>query len=60
MDEGAMQEIAKIIALTLKNPSDEAVHAKARDRVKQLCAPFPLYSGLETEGSGETRTDDRH
>ncbi|MGE6228190.1 serine hydroxymethyltransferase [Paenibacillus chitinolyticus] len=47
MDEGAMQVIAKIIALTLKNPSDEAVHEKVRDMVKEVSAQFPLYPGLQ-------------
>ncbi|WP_372010788.1 serine hydroxymethyltransferase [Paenibacillus chitinolyticus] len=47
MDEGAMQVIAKIIALTLKNPSDEAIHEKVRDMVKDVSAQFPLYPGLQ-------------
>lgn len=46
MDEAAMKEIAKIIALTLKNPTSEAAHQEARGRVKHLTAQFPLYSGL--------------
>ncbi|WP_088833287.1 serine hydroxymethyltransferase [Paenibacillus tyrfis] len=47
MNEEAMKTIAKIIALTLKNPSDAAVHDKVRGMVKDLTAQFPLYSGLQ-------------
>ncbi|MCS7460010.1 serine hydroxymethyltransferase [Paenibacillus doosanensis] len=46
MDQEAMKTIAKIIALTLKNPADAAVHDKARGMVKDLTAQFPLYPGL--------------
>ncbi|MCC2683668.1 MAG: glyA [Paenibacillaceae bacterium] len=46
MDTGAMQQIAKIIALTLKNPKDQAAHDKARSMVSELTAGFPLYAGL--------------
>jgi glycine hydroxymethyltransferase len=46
MDQEAMKVIAKIIALTLKNPTDEAVHEKVRGMVKDLTAQFPLYPGL--------------
>ncbi|ULL19511.1 serine hydroxymethyltransferase [Paenibacillus sp. H1-7] len=46
MNEEAMRTIAKIIALTLKNPSDAAVHDKVRGMVKDLTAQFPLYPGL--------------
>ncbi|WP_066188102.1 serine hydroxymethyltransferase [Gracilibacillus timonensis] len=41
--EAEMEEVAKIIALTLKNPSDEATLTEARDRVSALTAKFPLY-----------------
>ncbi|WP_010500446.1 serine hydroxymethyltransferase [Paenibacillus elgii] len=47
MNEEAMKTIAKIVALTLKNPSDAAVHDKVRGMVKDLTAQFPLYSGLQ-------------
>ncbi|MBU7317542.1 serine hydroxymethyltransferase [Paenibacillus oleatilyticus] len=47
MNEEAMKTIAKIISLTLKNPSDAAVHDKVRGMVKDLTAQFPLYSGLQ-------------
>ncbi|NHN33806.1 serine hydroxymethyltransferase [Paenibacillus agricola] len=46
MDEEAMRTIAKIIALTLKNPTDAAVHEQVRGMVKDLTAQFPLYPGL--------------
>ncbi|PUA34553.1 serine hydroxymethyltransferase [Paenibacillus elgii] len=47
MNEEAMKTIAKIVSLTLKNPSDTAVHDKVRGMVKDLTAQFPLYSGLQ-------------
>ncbi|GAA3412913.1 serine hydroxymethyltransferase [Paenibacillus hodogayensis] len=46
MDEQAMKTIAKIIALTLKNPTNEEAHNQARGLVKELTAQFPLYPGL--------------
>ncbi|MNI28257.1 Serine hydroxymethyltransferase [compost metagenome] len=46
MGEEAMKTIAKIVALTLKNPKDEAVHEKARGMVKDLTAQYPLYADL--------------
>lgn len=46
MDEGAMKEIARIIAVTLKNPEDAAAHEKARTMVRELNARFPLYPNL--------------
>jgi glycine hydroxymethyltransferase len=47
MDEAAMKTIAKIIGLTLKNPTDASAHDQARRLVKELTAQFPLYDGLE-------------
>lgn len=38
-----MQEIAEIIATTLKNPDDVSLHAQAKNRVAVLCRQFPLY-----------------
>jgi glycine hydroxymethyltransferase len=38
-----MDEIASIIAFTLKNHEDEAKLAEARERVNALTAKFPLY-----------------
>ncbi|WP_284643110.1 serine hydroxymethyltransferase [Paenibacillus silviterrae] len=46
MDQEAMKTIAKIIALTLKNPTDTTVHEKVRGMVKDLTAQFPMYPGL--------------
>lgn len=46
MDEQAMKEIAGIISLTLKNPEDAAAHEKARVKVRELNARFPLYPDL--------------
>jgi glycine hydroxymethyltransferase len=46
MDQAAMKTIAQIIALTLKNPSDEAALNKAKGMVKDLTAQFPLYPGM--------------
>lgn len=46
-DEEAMKEVAAIIALTLKNPQDEAKHEEARQRVKALCDKFPLYPNMK-------------
>jgi glycine hydroxymethyltransferase len=47
MDTEAMKKIAEIIALTLKNPEDAAVHDQVRGKVKALTEQFPLYRGLE-------------
>ncbi|MEI7025728.1 serine hydroxymethyltransferase [Paenibacillus sp. y28] len=46
MDQEAMKTIAKIIALTLKNPTNESALNQARGMVKELTAQFPLYSEL--------------
>ncbi|MEX2103892.1 MAG: aminotransferase class I/II-fold pyridoxal phosphate-dependent enzyme, partial [Bacilli bacterium] len=43
MDEEAMDEIASIMALVLKNPEDEASYVEAKKRVETLTAKFPLY-----------------
>ncbi|MVP01490.1 MULTISPECIES: serine hydroxymethyltransferase [Paenibacillus] len=47
MGSDAMKKIAKIIALTLKNPSDTAVHEQVRGLVKDVTSQYPLYKGLE-------------
>lgn len=47
MDEAAMKTIAKVIAMTLKNPKDEAVLEQARGLVRDLTAQFPLYPTLK-------------
>lgn len=43
MDEKAMKLIGEVIALTLKNPKDEATLAKATGMVRDLTAQYPLY-----------------
>ncbi|WP_028533390.1 serine hydroxymethyltransferase [Paenibacillus sp. UNC217MF] len=47
MDEAAMCVIGQVIAMTLKQPQDEAVLNKARGMVSDLTAQFPLYSTLK-------------
>src|SRR5690625_5174504 len=46
MDQEAMRNIAKVIAMTLKNPNDAAVHEQARGIVKELTDQYPIYEGL--------------
>ncbi|MFX0560813.1 serine hydroxymethyltransferase [Tepidibacillus infernus] len=46
MDKAAMEEIAEIISMTLKNPTDEAVHQQAKEKVVELVKRFPLYKDL--------------
>ncbi|SFJ25243.1 glycine hydroxymethyltransferase [Paenibacillus sp. UNC496MF] len=46
MGVDAMKTIAEIIAMTLKNPKDEAVLEKARGMVRDLVAQYPLYPGM--------------
>ncbi|USB32891.1 serine hydroxymethyltransferase [Paenibacillus sp. YPG26] len=47
MDEEAMVEIGRIIALTLKSPEDSAVLEQARARVVALTDRFPLYPEMK-------------
>lgn len=47
MDEEAMVEIAKIIALTLRQPKDEATLAEASRRVAELTEKYPLYPEMK-------------
>jgi glycine hydroxymethyltransferase len=42
-DLDAMEEVAQIIALCLKNPEDEAKQKEAAKRVHALTSKFPLY-----------------
>ncbi|WP_181346766.1 serine hydroxymethyltransferase [Thalassobacillus sp. CUG 92003] len=44
--EADMEEIADIMAFTLKNHEDEAKLKEAADRVQQLTSRFPLYQQL--------------
>ncbi|PZD97887.1 serine hydroxymethyltransferase [Paenibacillus sambharensis] len=46
MDTEAMKTIAKVIAMTLKNPKDDAVLEKARGMVSELTAKYPLYPSI--------------
>jgi glycine hydroxymethyltransferase len=47
LDQEAMKSIAKIIALTLKNPEDAAAQEKARAMVDEITSKFPMYPGLQ-------------
>ncbi|WP_167281188.1 serine hydroxymethyltransferase [Paenibacillus lupini] len=47
MDEKAMKVIGEVIAMTLKNPNDEAVLAKATGMVRDLTAQYPLYPNMK-------------
>ncbi len=47
MDEGAMEQIGKVIAATLKAPKDETVLAQARKDVAELTSRFPLYEQVK-------------
>jgi len=47
MGEEAMRTIARVIAMTLKNPKDESVLNKARGIVQELTEQYPLYPDLE-------------
>ncbi|AZN38616.1 serine hydroxymethyltransferase [Paenibacillus albus] len=46
MGVDAMGTIAEVIAMTLKNPKDEAVLTKARGMVSDLMSQYPLYPGM--------------
>lgn len=46
MKEEEMKTIAQVIAMTLKNPEDEATHEQAKSLVAQLVTAHPLYEGL--------------
>lgn len=47
MDEQAMVRIAKIIAMTLKQPKDEATLAEASRLVAELTDQYPLYTEMK-------------
>ncbi|UVI29957.1 serine hydroxymethyltransferase [Paenibacillus spongiae] len=47
MGTDAMKTIAEVIAMTLKNPNDEAILAKARGMVQDLTAQYPLYPTMK-------------
>ena len=44
--EAAMEEIASIISLVLKNSEDKAKHEEAAKRVAALCEKYPMYPNL--------------
>jgi glycine hydroxymethyltransferase len=44
MDEAEMKEVAGIIGEVLRNRDDEGVKEKARERVRDLTARFPVYA----------------
>jgi glycine hydroxymethyltransferase len=46
MKEDAMENIGNIIAMVLKNPKDEQIHAKAKTMVKDVTSQYPLYEQL--------------
>ncbi|TVX89509.1 serine hydroxymethyltransferase [Paenibacillus agilis] len=46
MNEEAMRVIAEVIAMTLKNPTDEATLEQARGKVRALTDQYPLYTQL--------------
>ncbi|URN96042.1 MAG: serine hydroxymethyltransferase [Candidatus Pristimantibacillus lignocellulolyticus] len=46
MDTEAMEVIADVVTMVLKNPEDEAVKEDARAQVRNLTAKFPIYPGL--------------
>ncbi|MCK8488222.1 serine hydroxymethyltransferase [Paenibacillus sp. MBLB2552] len=47
MDEEAMKEIGRIIAIVLKSPKDEALLDKTRKQVSELTDRYPLYPNLK-------------
>ncbi|MBM6997826.1 Serine hydroxymethyltransferase [compost metagenome] len=47
MDEEAMKEIGRIIAVVLKSPKDEALLDKTRKQVSELTDRYPLYPNLK-------------
>ncbi|NQV11658.1 MAG: serine hydroxymethyltransferase, partial [Cyanobacteria bacterium] len=42
-DTEAFEEVAEVIADRLQKPTDAVVELRCRERVKALCARFPLY-----------------
>lgn len=44
-DTAAFAEVADVIADRLLNPNDDAVQARCKERVLNLCTRFPLYAG---------------
>lgn len=46
MKEAEMDQIADFIDTVLQRPTDEALQASVRDKVKELCMRFPFYSRI--------------
>ncbi|NLW35231.1 serine hydroxymethyltransferase [Syntrophorhabdus aromaticivorans] len=46
MKEGEMEIIADLIDAVLQRPTDEALQAETRGRVRALCMKFPFYSRI--------------
>lgn len=46
MDQAAMEEVATLIAMTLKNPEDQNIHEEVKKRVASLTERYPLYPEL--------------
>ena len=44
LKEADMDVVGEIIGLVLNNPQDEAVKARARNLVTELCEKYPLYA----------------
>ena len=47
-DEQAFAEVADVIADRLLNPEDDAIQARCKERVLDLCRRFPLYAVAST------------
>jgi glycine hydroxymethyltransferase len=47
-DEQAFTDVADVIADRLLNPEDDAVQARCKQRVLDLCGRFPLYAAAST------------
>lgn len=46
MKEEQMKEVGRLIAEVVHNLGDEAVYARVRGKVRELCQAFPLYPDL--------------
>lgn len=46
MDLKAMEEIAEIISMILKNPDNNEIHQQASNKIDSLVKKFPLYNDL--------------
>jgi len=46
MKEAEMESIAAMIDSVLRNPGDEELQGRVRDRVRDLCRKFPVYARI--------------